>query len=113
MARMEGQKRTIIRTIRARIAAPNLVALNVIVGNLLEGVIAISAGLWAGSIALVVFGFDGLIEVTSGVALLWRLRADVDGARHERAETISLRIIAKEGIETLRDETCCDGTCQG
>jgi hypothetical protein len=34
--------------------------------NSLEGLIAVGAGLVAGSIALVGFGFDSLIEVTSG-----------------------------------------------
>jgi len=61
--------------------------------NSLEGLIAILAGLFAGSIALVGFGFDSLIEVTSGVALLWRLRADVDEVRRERVEAIALRIV--------------------
>lgn len=61
--------------------------------NSLEGLIAISAGLIAGSIALVGFGFDSLIEVTSGSILLWRLHADVDEARRERIEAISLRLI--------------------
>jgi len=61
--------------------------------NSLEGLIAILAGLIAGSIALVGFGFDSLIEVTSGVALLWRLHADVDEDRRERVEAIGLRIV--------------------
>ena len=37
--------------------------------NSLEGLIAVAAGLLAGSIALVGFGFDSLIEVTSGASL--------------------------------------------
>jgi cation diffusion facilitator family transporter len=61
--------------------------------NSLEGLIAVTAGLVAGSIALVGFGFDSLIEVTSGVVLLWRLYADVDEARRERIEALSLRIV--------------------
>ena len=61
--------------------------------NSLEGLIAVIAGLIAGSIALVGFGFDSLIEVTSGAVLLWRLHADVDEARRERVEAISLRIV--------------------
>ena len=61
--------------------------------NSLEGLIAVGAGLIAGSIALVGFGFDSLIEVTSGVVLLWRLHADVDEARRERVEAISLRLV--------------------
>jgi divalent metal cation (Fe/Co/Zn/Cd) transporter len=64
-----------------------------IVYNSLEGVVAIVAGLLAGSIALVGFGFDSVIEVTSGAALLWRLHIDVDEERRERVEAISLRIV--------------------
>jgi divalent metal cation (Fe/Co/Zn/Cd) transporter len=61
--------------------------------NSLEGLIAVTAGLLAGSIALVGFGFDSLIEVTSGAVLLWRLHADLDEERRERVEAISLRIV--------------------
>jgi divalent metal cation (Fe/Co/Zn/Cd) transporter len=61
--------------------------------NSLEGLIAIVAGLIAGSIALVGFGFDSLIEVTSGLALLWRLNADVEEAKRERIEAVTLRIV--------------------
>ena len=61
--------------------------------NSLEGLIAVVAGLVAGSTALVGFGFDSLIEVASGTVLLWRLHADVDEARRERVEAISLRIV--------------------
>ncbi len=61
--------------------------------NSLEGLIAIGAGLIAGSIALVGFGFDSLIEVTSGAILVWRLHADVDEARRERVEAISVRLV--------------------
>jgi divalent metal cation (Fe/Co/Zn/Cd) transporter len=61
--------------------------------NSLEAVIAIVAGLMAGSVALVGFGFDSVIEVTSGAALLWRLHADVDEATRERADRLSLRIV--------------------
>lgn len=61
--------------------------------NSLEGVIAVTAGLIAGSVALVGFGFDSLIEVTSGAVLLWRLHVDVDEERRERVEAISLRLV--------------------
>jgi divalent metal cation (Fe/Co/Zn/Cd) transporter len=61
--------------------------------NSLEGLIAVVAGLVAASTALVGFGFDSLIEVTSGSVLLWRLQADIDGERRERVEAISLRIV--------------------
>ncbi len=61
--------------------------------NSLEGLIALVAGLMAGSIALVGFGFDSLIEVTSGSALLWRLHLDADEAERERVEAVTLRIV--------------------
>ena len=61
--------------------------------NSLEGLIAVVAGLMAGSIALVGFGFDSLIEVTSGAALLWRLHLDADESRRERVEAVTIRIV--------------------
>ncbi len=61
--------------------------------NSLEGLLAILLGLLAGSIALVGFGFDSVIEVTSGAALLWRLGADVDEERRERAEATALGVV--------------------
>src|SRR5438132_2875792 len=61
--------------------------------NSIEGLIAVVVGLMAGSIALVGFGFDSLIEVTSGAALLWRLHSDADESRRERMEATTLRIV--------------------
>jgi divalent metal cation (Fe/Co/Zn/Cd) transporter len=61
--------------------------------NSLEGLIALVAGFLAGSIALIGFGFDSVIEVTSGTALLWRLHADLDAEWRERVEAITLRIV--------------------
>lgn len=58
--------------------------------NMLEGVIAVAAGLVAGSVALVGFGFDSFIESFSGGALLWRLRSDEDS---ERREAIALKLV--------------------
>ena len=55
--------------------------------NSLEGLIALVAGFLAGSVALVGFGFDSLIEASSGIALLWRLH------HGERAEPVTLRIV--------------------
>jgi divalent metal cation (Fe/Co/Zn/Cd) transporter len=48
--------------------------------NALEGVVAIAAGLAAGSVALTGFGIDSVIEVTSGALLWWRLRAELGSA---------------------------------
>src|SRR5438876_4334664 len=52
-----------------------------VVYNALEGVIAIAAGLAAGSVALTGFGMDSVIVDASGVELWWRLRAVLDMAR--------------------------------
>ena len=61
--------------------------------NSLEGILAIGAGVLAGSIALVGFGFDSVIEVSASVAALWRLNADVDPIERERAERLTLKIV--------------------
>jgi len=58
--------------------------------NSLEALAAIGAGLLAGSIALVGFGVDSVIETSSGAILLWRLR---DGQRGEERERIALRLV--------------------
>src|SRR5947208_10632939 len=61
--------------------------------NAIEFVIALVAGFLAGSIALVGFGFDSAIEVTSSLAALWRLRWDADEAHREAAERRTVRVI--------------------
>ena len=61
--------------------------------NSLEGAISIVAGLFAGSIVLVGFGVDSVIEVISGATLLWRTGAKVDEELGERAEQIALKIV--------------------
>jgi divalent metal cation (Fe/Co/Zn/Cd) transporter len=61
--------------------------------NVLEGLISIGAGIIAGSISLVGFGLDSLIEVTSGAALLWRLHHDSDQLRRAQIEKAALRIV--------------------
>lgn len=63
-----------------------------ILWNLAEGIVSIGAGLLAGSIALVGFGFDSIIEVSSGAALLWRLHLDAP-ERRERAESTALKLV--------------------
>jgi len=61
--------------------------------NAAEGLVSIIAGLIAGSVSLVGFGLDSIIEVTSGVALFWRLHHDLNESRREAVERITLRII--------------------
>ena len=54
---------------------------------------ALISGILAGSVALVGFGLDSVIEVISGTALLWRLNRDFDRRQREDAERIALRIV--------------------
>ena len=61
--------------------------------NVVEAVVALGAGIVSGSVALVGFGLDSVIEVTASGAAQWRLRADLDVARRERVERTTLRII--------------------
>ncbi|MBZ5571319.1 MAG: cation transporter [Acidobacteriia bacterium] len=61
--------------------------------NLLEAFIAILSGVIAGSIALVGFGLDSMIEVFSGGVLLWRLRSDLHPESRERTERMALRLV--------------------
>jgi divalent metal cation (Fe/Co/Zn/Cd) transporter len=56
--------------------------------NSLEGLIALVAGFIASSVALVGFGFDSVIEVTSAAAMLWRLYRE-----GEQSERLALRIV--------------------
>jgi divalent metal cation (Fe/Co/Zn/Cd) transporter len=61
--------------------------------NLLEAAVALASGALAGSIALISFGLDSLIEVSSGGILLWRLHADQDEQRRERVERKALKLV--------------------
>ena len=61
--------------------------------NSAEAIASLAAGLLAGSIALVGFGLDSMIEVSSGAVLLWRLHAESDPPRRERAEHRALRLV--------------------
>jgi divalent metal cation (Fe/Co/Zn/Cd) transporter len=60
--------------------------------NIVEGLIAVGAGLSAGSVALIGFGVDSFVESISGGVLAWRLRAELGGeADEERVEQIERR----------------------
>jgi divalent metal cation (Fe/Co/Zn/Cd) transporter len=61
--------------------------------NSLEGLVAVTAGVIAGSISLVGFGIDSFIEVTSGATLLWRMSVDANQQTRERNERLSIRVV--------------------
>jgi divalent metal cation (Fe/Co/Zn/Cd) transporter len=58
--------------------------------NLIEAVIAITAGLVAGSVALVGFGLDSIVEISSGLIILWQFRHHLPESRERQA----LRLMA-------------------
>ena len=70
---------------RAQLLASASVAYNGV-----EAVIAITAGLVAGSVALVGFGLDSIVEVTSGLIILWQFRHPLPESRERSA----LRLMA-------------------
>jgi divalent metal cation (Fe/Co/Zn/Cd) transporter len=59
--------------------------------NTLEGVVAVGAGLAAGSVALVSFGLDSAVEVLSAAAVAWQFGGGSDPEQRERR---TLRLIA-------------------
>lgn len=78
-----GRERVLHRRIRLLVAAT-------ISYNVVEAAVAIAAGTVASSIALVGFGLDSVIEVSSAAAVAWQF-AGRDPARRER---VALRVIA-------------------
>ncbi|GAA3088988.1 cation transporter [Streptomyces rectiviolaceus] len=61
--------------------------------NVIEAVVAITAGTIASSTALVGFGLDSVIEVSSAAAVAWQFSAREHAVREAREKT-TLRIIA-------------------
>lgn len=64
--------------------------------NIIEAVIALWSGMKAGSIALVGFGLDSVIECVAASALLWRLRVEARNADDEyllKAEHIVHQVV--------------------
>ena len=70
--------------------------------NIVEGIVAIGAGMAAGSVALIGFGIDSFVESISGSVLLWRLRAEATGgADEERVEQVERRAERLVGLSFL------------
>jgi divalent metal cation (Fe/Co/Zn/Cd) transporter len=78
-----GERRRLGR--RAQLLAATSVTYNVV-----EAVVAITAGLVAGSVALVGFGLDSIVEVSSGLIILWQFRHPLPESR----ERLALRMLA-------------------
>lgn len=70
--------------------------------NIGEGLIAVAAGLLAGSPALVGFGVDSGVETISGAVLLWRLRTEAHGRIDDEAgEDVERRAERLVGVAFL------------
>lgn len=69
-------------------------AAGTIAWNVIEAVVAVSAGIAAGSLALVAFGFDSIVEVLSAWVVVWQFRGELRGGYDEDRERRALRLIA-------------------
>ena len=74
--------------------------------NSVEAVVAVTAGLAAGSIALVGFGLDSLVEVFAGSVVLWRLRGTGEERERRAQRLIAVSFFALAAYvvaESVRD----------
>jgi len=59
--------------------------------NIVEGIVSVAAALAASSVALLGFGIDSFVETTSGLILIWRLRAERHARNPEEIERLDQR----------------------
>lgn len=64
--------------------------------NAVEAVVAIAAAAASGSVALLAFGLDSIIETSSGLVILWRIRAEKMADSQERIERVER--VARRGV---------------
>lgn len=69
--------------------------------NLVEAGVALYAGVQAGSIALVGFGLDSVIELTAAAVVLWRLRLEARGAEVERVQIVEAAVSRFVGVTLI------------
>ncbi len=58
----------------------------------IEAAVALGAGILARSVLLTAFGFDSVIELLSGAALLWRLRVEARGGEEDQVQRTELLV---------------------
>ena len=58
--------------------------------NVVEAIIAVAAGVAAGSVALIAFGLDSVVEIPRGMIILWQFRHRLPESRERQ----SLRLMA-------------------
>ena len=70
--------------------------------NGVEAVIALLAGAAAGSAALIGFGLDSVVEVSSGLVILWQFRSRLPQSRERQAQrAIALSFLALAAYVTV------------
>jgi divalent metal cation (Fe/Co/Zn/Cd) transporter len=92
---------------RARLGRrAQLLAGTSVVYNVIEAVIAVAAGLAAGSVALIGFGLDSVVEVSSGLVILWQFRSRLPESRERQALRLMalafFALAAFVGVESVR-----------
>lgn len=94
---------SVVDSSRRRAAVDRAVLLNraTIAWNTVEAAVALLAGLTAGSIGLIAFGLDSIVEVTAAVILAWRLAQEKragcsqeDDRRAQRGVALSFYALA-------------------
>lgn len=84
--------------------------------NAVEGVVAVAAGVAAGSVSLIGFGLDSGIEVSAALVLAWRLAQERRTGCKQEADRLAQRLIAASfavlaiyvGVESGRDLVLSD-----
>lgn len=63
--------------------------------NVIEAVVGVVAGALAGSVALIAFGLDAIVESASSTVIIWRFRVERSGSStSEDAERKAVRLVA-------------------
>lgn len=74
--------------------------------NVIEAVVAVTAGVAAGSVALIGFGLDSVVEVSSGLIILWQFRHRLPETRERQALRLMalsfFGLAAYVGVESVR-----------
>lgn len=77
--------------------------------NTLEAIVGIAAGLAAGSVALIGFALDSVVEASSGGVLIWRLRSDgSEGVERKAVRGVAIAfgaLAAYVGVQAVLDLT--------
>ena len=74
--------------------------------DVVEGIVAVAAGLAAGSVALIGFGIDSSIEVFAASVVIWQLRGGVRARQRPALRLIAASfflLAAYVGVESVRD----------